>query len=69
MSIKPTFGGSLQPSIYYIQISSFVSPLRDKLTLKAIGDALNNAGFRTPSGLLWNKVRLANFLKTVKHEQ
>lgn len=66
MSIKPTFGGPLQPSTYYAEIFSFVAPLRDRITLRAICEALNNAGLTTPSGLPWNKVRLANFVRTMK---
>ena len=64
MSVKPTFGGRLRASAYYTQVLSFVTPLRETQTLSAICAALNTAGLTTPSGLAWNKVRLANFLRT-----
>jgi len=66
MSVKPTFGGCLRPHAYYIQINALVCALRETSTLNAICAALNTAGLTTPSGLSWNKVRLANFLRCAK---
>jgi hypothetical protein len=64
MSVKPTFGGRVRASDYYDQIVAFITPLRETLTLRAICAALNTAGLTTPSGLPWNKVRLANFIRS-----
>jgi hypothetical protein len=64
MSVRPTFGGRLRASAYYDQVLAFITPLRETLTLNAICTALNTAGLTTPSGLIWNKVRLANFIRS-----
>lgn len=64
MSVRPTFGGRVRAPAYYNQILAFVTPLRETLTLRAICTSLNTAGLTTPSGLAWNKVRLANFLRS-----
>lgn len=61
-AIQPSFGGKLQSPEFYSSVNSIIATLRNVATLRTISDALNQAGFSTPSGMIWNKGRLANYL-------
>lgn len=61
-AIQPSFGGKLQSPEFYSGVNSIVATLRNVATLRTIAEALNQAGFSTPSGMIWNKSRLANYL-------
>lgn len=62
-AIQPSrFGGKLQTPEFYSATNGFINTLRNVASLRTIADALNQAGFSTPSGMMWNKGRLANYL-------
>jgi hypothetical protein len=63
-AISPSFGGKLQSPAYYAGCNSIIATLRKMATLRTISNHLNRAGFLTPTGLEWNKDRLANYLRS-----
>lgn len=60
---QPKFGAKRMVPEFYFAIDSVVNTLRPYATLRTIADALNKAELPTPSGLLWNKDRLAAYLR------
>jgi hypothetical protein len=63
MPVRPTFGGRKQHSTYYGAVNAIVCQLRETHTLRAISETLNGSGFTTPSGLPFNRLRLANYIR------
>lgn len=61
---KPSFGSKLNTQEYYSSINSIIAVLRPLSTLRTIALQLNTANFSTPSGLSWNRGRVANFLQS-----
>lgn len=61
--VKPTFGGRLNTPQYYSSVDSICRMLRPAATLRTIANHLNAAGFKTPSGLIWDRQRVANYLR------
>lgn len=68
MPIKPRFGGPLQSPDFYIAVSNVVAVLREYSTLNTIAGHLNAQGFLSPSGKPWNKIRVANFLRSPHYQ-
>lgn len=60
----PQFGGKLNVSTYYENVSRIINHMRGKFTLRAICYQLNAENYRTPTGLEFNRSRLANFIRT-----
>jgi hypothetical protein len=60
----PQFGGKLDTAAYYDAVTSIIKVMRPMATLRTVADHLKLAGFVTPSGLTWNRERLANFLRS-----
>lgn len=64
MSFRYTFGGPRQPNSYYSTVRALIHELQPTSTLRSLSVDLNNRGFTTPTGLEWNRDRLANFIRT-----
>lgn len=60
----PQFGGKLNTAAYYDSINSIIKVMRPMATLRTVASHLNTAQFLTPSGLTWNRERLANYLRS-----
>lgn len=69
MPAKPGFGSPLQEPSYYIAVSNIVATLREYSTLKTISNHLSAQGFLTPSGKIWNKQAVANFIRSPHYNQ
>lgn len=63
-SHAPIFGAKLRDSAYYAQVSNIIRILRKQSSLRIIGDHLTRQGFTTPSGLVWTKARVADYIKS-----
>ena len=63
LSRPAAFGGKLQPDEFYSTVSTVVSTLRHRATLRTICLHLNGLNLKTASGLEWNRARLANFIQ------
>lgn len=61
---RPSFGGRLRTQTYYEGVNSIIHNMRPLATLRTIAKHLNTAQFLTPSGLQWNRERLANYLRS-----
>lgn len=59
----PAFAGRVCVPAYYAAVSAIYRHMRDKFTLRQICFQLNAENYRTPTGLEWNRSRLANFIK------
>jgi hypothetical protein len=59
----PRFGGKLNNPAYYDSVSGVIRVLRPASSLRIIANHLNKAGFQTPSGLVWNRERVANYIR------
>lgn len=60
---RPSFGGKSRPDDYYAQLNSIIATLRHTASQATIAAHLNKCGFRTPRGLLFDRQRLANYLR------
>jgi hypothetical protein len=63
LQATPSFGGRLNNQSYYDAVSGIIRVLRPASSLRIIANHLNKAQFLTPSGLPWNRDRVANFLR------
>jgi hypothetical protein len=63
MPIRPRFGGPKHAPQYYNHINSIISRLRETSTLAKICQALTDAGYLSPTGLVWNISRLSNYCR------
>lgn len=61
-AVPPSFGGRLQTPEFYASVNGVINTLRKVASLRTIAEALNQAGLSTPTGMTWNKGRLANYL-------
>ena len=59
----PAFAGRHNTPEYYTMVSSILSVLRGKSTLRTQADHLNGAGFLTPSGMPWTRTRVADYIR------
>jgi len=59
----PAFGGKTRTDEYYAQVNAIVATLRATASQRTIAEHLNRFGFRTPRGMLWDRQRLANYLR------
>lgn len=57
------FGAKLKSAAYYAAVNSIIGVMRPLATLRTLSCHLNTAQFLTPSGLIWNRSRLANYLR------
>lgn len=61
---KPAFGGKKKTDQYYDAVNGIIKVLRSASTLRTIAQHLNSAGFRTPSDLIWDRQRVATYLRS-----
>ena len=64
LTARPQFGGKLNVDSYYREVNAVIKVLRPTASLRIISEHLNGQGFKTPTGLDWNRDRLANHIKT-----
>ena len=62
MEFKLTFSGPRQPESYYTSVSDCIAANKG-LSLARIAQALTDAGFKTPAGLLFDRMRVSAFLR------
>jgi hypothetical protein len=62
--LPPSFGGRLRTENYYTNISNVIRILRGRSSLRVIAMHLNSQGFTTPTGLPFNRDRLARYIKS-----
>ena len=60
---SPSFSGKLKEDDFYISINGVVRTLRPYTSLSQIAAHLQRMGFRTASGLDWNKSRIAGYIR------
>ena len=63
MAFRLTFGGKHMPATYYDELQRLIAELQPASTLRSLSDVLNGKNLTTPTGLKWNKSRLANFIR------
>lgn len=68
MAKKPEFGGPLQPAQYYKDVSAIISILRPYSTLRVIAAHLHSNGFLSPSGMPFNRMMVANFIRSPHYQ-
>ena len=59
----PAFGKPLNAPSYYEAVNSIIRVLRPHSTLRTIANHLNAQCFKTPSGMDWNRMHVANYLR------
>ena len=64
----PAFGAKLRPASYYEQVSNICRILRKQASLRVIAQHLNNQQFTTPTGLIWTRERVADYLKSTAYK-
>jgi hypothetical protein len=60
---QPAFGGKLKTPAFYDAVNSCIRVLRPYSTLRTIANHLNSVGLKTATGLIWNRERLANYIR------
>lgn len=60
---KPAFGGRLRTDEFYIQVDAAIRQLRPLATLRDIAQKLNTLDFRTPRGHIWDRQKVATYLR------
>lgn len=61
--VRPQFGGKLRSDEYFSAVNTVIATLRNRATLRTICLHLNALNLTTPSGLEFNRARLANYLQ------
>lgn len=61
---RPQFGAHKMQPAYYSQVAAFAQSLRPTKTLRQIAEMLNAAGYRSPTGLPFDRQRVANFMRS-----
>jgi hypothetical protein len=59
----PEFGKPLKDASYYATVDGILNTLRPFSTLRTCAQHLNSIGLRTPSGLEWHRMHVANYLR------
>jgi len=59
----PAFGKPLNVPAFYEAVNSIIRALRPHSTLRSIANRLNEQGFKTPSGMDWTRMHVANYLR------
>jgi len=60
LDTKPQFGGRKKQPAYYVQVQAFIASLQPTKTLRQIAELLNQANYRTPTGLPFDRQAVAN---------
>lgn len=58
----PAFHGKLRQPEFYEAAVTIIKRHRRLVTLREVAEKLNAANLTTPTGLSWNRARLANFI-------
>ena len=58
----PAFHGRLRQPDFYAAVVAVIKRHRRLMTLREVATKLNAASLTTPTGLSWNRARLANFI-------
>lgn len=58
----PAFHGRLRQPDFYTAAVTIIKQHRRLMTLREVAEKLNAASLTTPTGLSWNRARLANFI-------
>jgi hypothetical protein len=61
----PSFGGKLNNPTYYTKLNTILRELRPMASLRTIAQHLNAAGHLSPSGLVWTRDRVANYVRSL----
>lgn len=61
--ISPSFSGKLMNETWYRDISGMIRTLRPHTSLSQIALHLQRMGFRTATGLDWDKSRVNGFIR------
>lgn len=61
---RPAFASKKMQPAYYAQITAYVQSLQPTKTLRQIADLLNQAGYRSPTGLPFDRQRVANIMRS-----
>lgn len=64
--LPPSFGGRLRNEAYYTNTSNVIRILRGRASLRIIAQHLNSQNITTPTGLPFNRDRLARYIKSNK---
>ena len=64
LSATPAFDGKRKTTQYYEAVNGIIKALRPASTLRTIAQHLNSAGFLTPSDLIWDRTRVASYLRS-----
>lgn len=59
----PEFGKPLRDAEFYKITDGIISTLRPFSTLRTCAQHLNSLGMRTPSGLEWHRMHVANYIR------
>jgi hypothetical protein len=59
----PAFGKPLRMPDYYVAVDGVISILRPYSTLRTVSNHLNAQGLKTPTGLEWNRERVAQYIR------
>jgi hypothetical protein len=59
----PAFHGKLRQPAYYEALTTQIKLHRRSITLRQLAEKLNAKLLTTPTGLFWNRARLANFIR------
>jgi hypothetical protein len=62
----PSFGGKARPDAYYAQVDAIIATLRGKASQRTIAGHLNAVGITTPKGLVWDRQKLACYLRNTR---
>lgn len=63
---RPRFGGKLLSAEFYSQLDSVILSMRPHTTQRAIANRLNELSLTTPTGLPFNRNRLAAYIRNAK---
>jgi len=61
---RPAFAAKKQHPDFYVQVQAYVRSLQATKTLRQIADMLNASGSRSPTGLLWDRQKISNVMRS-----
>ena len=61
--VAPAFHGKQRSAAYYENLTTQIKLHRRTMTLRELAERFNSKLMTTPTGLIWNRARLANFIR------
>lgn len=61
---RPAFAAKKKQPDYYLSVQAFVQSLQTTKTLRQIAELLNQAGYRSPTGLPFDRQRVSNIMRS-----